>query len=75
MAAVVQLDPKQRPPAGPGSPLTLGLREFIDHVIVPILVKEYLATTDQENELAKTDSDAANSAQHHGRTEVRTVRP
>ena len=55
--------------------LTPELRDFIDRVIVPILVKEYLAATGQQNELAKTDSDAANSGQQHCRTGVRTLTP
>ncbi len=37
------------------------LKEFIDHVIVPILVKEYMELVDAENVLANEDSDAAHS--------------
>jgi hypothetical protein len=39
------------------SPLTPALKEFIDHAIVPALVKQYLA----EDELANRREDAANS--------------
>ncbi len=34
------------------SPLTPEMKAFIDRAIVPILVKEYLAVTEIENELA-----------------------
>jgi hypothetical protein len=34
------------------SPLTPEMKAFIDRAIVPILVKEYLALTELENELA-----------------------
>ena len=47
MAAVVQLDRKQQT-ASAQSPLTPELREFIDRVIVPILVKQYLAAESSE---------------------------
>ncbi len=49
MASVVQLG-KQ---AGRrDSPLTPELRAFIDAVVVPLLVREYLAEMERENELA-----------------------
>lgn len=34
------------------SPLTPALKAFINQAIVPVLVKEYLAMTECENELA-----------------------
>lgn len=91
MGKVVKLDGKQRSrakrcirlqpapghnPAREPSPLTPELKDFLDRTVVPILVKEYLAVNDLENELAKKDSDAA----HFGiRTaappELRAVRP
>ncbi len=49
MASVVQLD-KQ---AGRrDSPLTPELRAFIDTIVVPILVREYVAEIERENDLA-----------------------
>jgi hypothetical protein len=51
----------RRRPAEP-SPLTAELKDFIDRVIVPILVKDYLAVSDPESQLAKNDSDAAHFA-------------
>jgi hypothetical protein len=44
-----------------GSPLTPELKEFADRVLVPILLKEYLASVGPEIELAKEDSGASNS--------------
>ena len=65
----------RRQPAEP-SPLTPELKDFIDRVIVPILVKEYLAVSDPENQLAKHDSDAAHFAKARGpHRSLRTVRP
>ena len=45
----------------PPSRLTPQMKEFIDLVIVPILVKEYLSTTESENDLAGDAPDAAHS--------------
>jgi hypothetical protein len=47
--------------ASAGSPLTPEMKEFVDRVLVPILLKEYLAGIDPEIELAKEDSGASNS--------------
>jgi len=44
MASIAQFDGKRRnAPTRQGSPLTPELKEFIDRVIIPCLVKEYLA--------------------------------
>jgi hypothetical protein len=53
------------------SPLTPELKDFIDRAIVPILVKEYLAATGLENELAARPPRAAHS---HRNTAAPTVR-
>jgi len=60
-------------PKSPGekSPLTPELKEFIDRAIVPALVKQCLAEID----LAKRDSDTANSGRHTAAPELRTMRP
>jgi len=55
MATVVQFG-KQRKPVG----IDPDLKAFIDRVIVPILVKEYLDMVEAENVLAEEDSNAAN---------------
>ena len=57
------------------SPLTPELKQFIDCAIVPILVKEYLAVTADENELANTSRVPQTAPQQHGRTWARNVRP
>jgi hypothetical protein len=44
-----------------GSPLTPEMKEFADRVLVPVLLKEYLASVGPEIELAKEDSGASNS--------------
>lgn len=62
---------QSRPRPRKDSPLTPELKDFIDRVVVPILVKEYLAVTDFENELAKSDSDAANSVSRTAAPELR----
>ena len=51
------------------------LKEFIDHVIVPILVKEYMEMTNADDVLAQEDSDAANSDSSTATTSLREVRP
>lgn len=43
------------------SPLTPELKDFIDRVIVPLLVKEYRAATGLENKLAAKPPRAAHS--------------
>lgn len=49
MAAVIQFGVK----AGPrGSQLDSALKEFLDAVVIPALVKEYLSEHDRENRLA-----------------------
>jgi hypothetical protein len=60
---VLKLESKRQSaaPAEP-SPLTPELKDFIDRVIVPILVKDYLAVSDPESHLAKNGSDAAHFA-------------
>lgn len=85
MAKVLKLEPKGTAASsscrahrrGPreDSPLTPQLQEFIDRVVVPILIKEYLAETDAENRLAKRDFDAAHSDSTTAAQELRTVRP
>ena len=42
MASAPKIVPMNQPKAGKDSPLTPELREFIDTVIVPILLKEYM---------------------------------
>jgi hypothetical protein len=65
----------QRRQAGE-SPLTPELKAFIDAIIVPILVKQYLAL-DRENELdlAERDFDAAHSVSSTAAPGLREVRP
>ena len=72
MATVVQFG-KQRKPVG----IDPDLKAFIDGVIVPILVKEYLDMAEAENVLAEEDSNAANlsAARPHLRLDKRDVRP
>jgi len=45
-----------------GAEIPAALREFIDAVIVPALLKEYLAETDGPNILAPGDGGVADSA-------------
>lgn len=76
MGKVVKLESKHQASSARGdSPLTPELKEFIDNAIVPILVKDYLAVIDLENELAGKDSDAAHSERYTAARELRTVRP
>jgi hypothetical protein len=72
MATVVQFG-KKRKPVG----IDPDLKAFIDGVIVPILVKEYLDMAEAENVLAEEDSNAANlsAARPHLRLDKRDVRP
>lgn len=51
------------------------LKAFIDHVIVPILVKEYVEMTNADGVLAQEDSDAANSDSSTATTSLRKGRP
>jgi len=57
------------------SPLTPDLKAFIDAAIVPVLVKQYLALEDRENELAERDSDTAHSVSSTAAPGLREVRP
>jgi hypothetical protein len=89
LGKVVKLESKNQAPAAPcthlqsglrrqagkDSPLTPELKEFIDRAIVTILVKEYLAVTVAENDLADEVLIAAHSLEQHGRTWARNVRP
>jgi hypothetical protein len=59
LAKIFQLEPKRPAPAG--SPLTPELKEFIDRVIVPILVKQYLAEEGGVPELAERVGGVAKS--------------
>ena len=83
MGKVVKLESKQatapkdctRLQTAPGpSPLTPELKDFIDRVIAPILVKQYLAL-DRENDLAERDSNAAHSVSSTAAPGLREVRP
>ena len=56
----LQYTPPGREPDGL-SPLTPELKGFIDRVIVPILVKEYLVITESEIDLACYDFEGAHS--------------
>jgi hypothetical protein len=60
-----------RPNSAKPSPLTPELKDFIDHAIVPALVKQYLSEID----LANSDSDAAHSVRNTAAPELRTMRP
>lgn len=57
------------------SPLTPELKAFIDAAIVPVLVKQYMALEDRENELADRDADAAHSGSSTAAPGLREVRP
>lgn len=57
------------------SPMTPELRDFIDRVIVPILVKEYLVVTEGENDLADDAPGAAHSVSGTSAPRIRNVRP
>jgi hypothetical protein len=75
----------QSPPCGRGqsnsrrsqenSPLTPELKEFIDRAVVPVLVKQYLAITEGENDLAGRASNAAHSLSSTAARKLRAVRP
>jgi hypothetical protein len=58
-----------------GARLDPDLRDFIDRAIVPILVKEYLAITEADNELARECCDAAHFVSNTAARELRVVRP
>jgi hypothetical protein len=58
MADVLKFDKKVRPQ---GEEIPAALREFIDTVIVPALVKEYLAETESPNLLVLADNGVAHS--------------
>jgi len=56
MSTVVQFGKRHRKPVE----IDPDLKGFIDRVIVPILVKEYLEMAEGETGLAREDSDEAN---------------
>jgi len=59
MATAPKLVPiRPKLPAKP-SPLTPELKDFIDRAIVPALVKQYLAETEAEKDLAKLSARVA----------------
>lgn len=58
LAHVIKFKPRKQREE---SPLTPELKEFIDRVIVPILVKEYLAETAGANQLAERGADMSKS--------------
>jgi hypothetical protein len=60
---------------GKDSPLTPDLKAFIDRVMVPALVKDYLAVTAGENELASSAPQSPDSSQQQGRIFRRDVTP
>lgn len=62
MAEVLQFDAREKQAE---SPLTPELKDFIDRVIVPILVKQYLAEQAAENVLAEKSPDVAESPGKH----------
>jgi len=57
------------------SPLTPPLRDFIDRAILPILVKEYLAVSEVENDLADDAPGAAHSVSRTSAPRPRKVKP
>jgi hypothetical protein len=59
MAEVLKFGKKATPR---GEEIPAALREFIDAVIIPALLKEYLAETDRPNVLVLSDDGMANSA-------------
>ena len=59
-APLIKFD-REGKPVSAGSPLTPEMKEFADRVLVPILLREYLASVGREIELAKEDSGASNS--------------
>jgi len=59
MAEVVQFDGSE---GQPETPLTPELKQFIDRVIVPILIERYLAKADATEDLA---NDSAGVGESH----------
>jgi hypothetical protein len=59
LGRVLQLEAKQN--ATEESPLTPEMKDFIDRVIVPILVKQYLAEEAQAAQLAEEERKVAKS--------------
>jgi len=57
---VLQLDAKHK--VQEDSPLTLEMKEFIDRVIVPILVKQYLAEAERSGGLVHDSVGVAESS-------------
>jgi len=76
MASIVQFDEKRgQASTRQCSPLTSELKDFIDRVIVPILVKEYLAANEVENGLAEAGSGTANFGSSTAAPILRELRP
>jgi NAD(P)H-hydrate repair Nnr-like enzyme with NAD(P)H-hydrate dehydratase domain len=48
-----------------GSPLSQGLKEFLDAAVIPALVKEYLSERECESRLAPVPEDVAQSIATH----------
>ncbi len=71
MADVVQFGKRRKKPVE----IDPDLKGFIDRVIVPILVKEYMEIIEAENVLAQEDLDAANSDSSTAAPSLREVRP
>jgi hypothetical protein len=71
MAEVLQFGQRRKEPVE----IEPDLKEFIDRVIVPILVKEYMEIVEAENVLAHECPDATNSDSSTGTPSLREVRP
>ena len=71
MAEVLQFGQRRKKPVE----IEPDLKEFIDRVIVPILVKEYMEIVEAENVVAHEDPDAANSDSSRATPSLREVRP
>lgn len=81
MAKVAKLESKRIAIARSGrvqsrkdSPLTPALKEFIDRAIVPVLLKQYLAVAEGENDLAGDALVAAHSVSSTAARKLRAVR-
>ncbi|MGC1418442.1 MAG: hypothetical protein WA817_24370 [Candidatus Acidiferrum sp.] len=64
MASAAKIVPMNPPSAAKDSPLTPELREFIDAVIVPILLKEYM---EEKNGMQKSVASKPPCAAHFPR--------
>ena len=62
MATVLQFGAKASPR---GSHLDPALKEFLDEVVIPALVKAYLLESEGENRLAKTPNDVTHCRSEH----------